>query len=202
MAPQIESEFLIRDLDTLKVITHPLRLQLLKSVKHPQTVKTLSEKVDIPPTKLYYHINLLEKHQIIRVVETNIVSGIIEKTYQATAKRYRVDEDLLLNSEMSDENLDALLGAVLDTTKDEIKSSFQAGHIDWLKREKPHKGGIARTHFQITEAEAAELYGKLEALLLEYSEMSEQRESDEHLPTYGLTLAFYPVTESSNADIS
>ena len=201
MNAQINNEFIIRDLDTLKAITHPLRLQLLKLTKHPQTVKTLAEKVDISPTKLYYHINLLEKHQIICVVETNIVSGIIEKTYQAAAKRYRVDEDLLLNSEMSDENLEALLSAMLDTTKDEIKNSFQAGLIDWLKREKPHRGGIARSHFQLTEAEAVEFYDKLEALIMEYDTISEQHEADETVPSYGLTLAFYPVADSSNTDI-
>ena len=135
------------------------------------------------------------------MVETNIVSGIIEKTYQAAAKRYRVDEDLLLNSEMSDENLEALLSAMLDTTKEEIKLSFQAGLIDWLKREKPHRGGIARSHFQLTEAEAVEFYDKLEALIMEYDTISEQHEADETIPSYGLTLAFYPVADSSNTDI-
>lgn len=201
LSHNIETEFIIRDLDTLKAITHPLRLQLLKTVKEPKTVKEVAAVLNIPPTKLYYHINQLEKHGIIRVVATNIVSGIIEKTYQVTARRYRVDEDLLLDSEMSDENLETLLSAILDSTKEEIKSSFRAGLIDWLNREKPHKGGMARVHLQLSEAEASEFYQKLEALILEYSELCDSREDDSDIPSFGLTIAFYPVAEPATADI-
>ncbi len=195
------AEFIIRDLDTLKAITHPLRLQLLKTIKEPKTVKEISAILDIPPTKLYYHINQLEKHDIIRVVETNIVSGIIEKTYQVTARSYQVDENLLLDKEMSDENLDTLLGAILDTTKTEIKNSFRAGLVDWGKREKPNKGGMARLHLHFSEEKAIEFYGKLESLIAEYSEACEGNEDDPDIPAYGLTIAFYPVTKPSDTDI-
>jgi len=197
----VAAKFIIRDLDTLKAITHPLRLQLLKTIKEPKTVKEVSAVLDIPSTKLYYHINLLEKHDIIRVVETNIVSGIIEKTYQVTASRYQVDENLLLDNELSDENLDKLLEAILDATKAEIKNSFRAGLIDWTNREKPHKGGMARAHLQFTEQEATEFYGKLEALIAEYSAACEENEDDPDIPAYGLTIAFYPVTKPSGAKI-
>lgn len=197
----VEAEFIIRDLDTLKAITHPLRLQLLKTIKEPKTVKEVSAVLDILPTKLYYHINLLEKHGIIRVVETNIVSGIIEKTYQVTASRYQVDENLLLDSEMSDENLDKLLGAILDSTKEEIKNSFRAGLIDWTSPDKPNKGGMARVHLHFTEKEATEFYGKLQSLIEEYSEICEGNEDDPDIPAYGLAVAFYPVTKPAGANI-
>ena len=197
----VEAEFIIRDLDTLKSITHPLRLQLLKTIKEPRTVKEISAFLEIPPTKLYYHINQLEKFGIIRVVETNIVSGIIEKTYQVTAKSYKVDENLLLDQEMSDENLDELLGAILDTTKEEIKNSFRAGLIEWGNREKPNKGGMARAHLHFTEEEAIEFYGKLESLIAEYSEACEGNVDNPDIPAYGLTIAFYPVAKPSGANI-
>jgi DNA-binding transcriptional ArsR family regulator len=197
----IDAEFIIRDLDTLKSITHPLRLQLLKTIKEPRTVKEISAVLEIPPTKLYYHINQLEKFGIIRVVDTNIVSGIIEKTYQVTARSYKVDENLLLDQDMDDEALDKLLSAILDTTKVEIKNSFRAGLVEWGQREKPNKGGMARAHLHFTEEEAVEFYGKLESLIKEYSEAGEKNIDNPDIPAYGLTIAFYPVAKPSTTDL-
>ena len=33
------------------------------------------------PNRLYYHVNLLEEHGLIRVTDTRLVSGIVERTY-------------------------------------------------------------------------------------------------------------------------
>lgn len=59
------------------------------------TVKQIAAKLNIPPTKLYYHFKQLEEHGLIRVVDTRLVSGIVEKLYQARAYSYRVDKGLL-----------------------------------------------------------------------------------------------------------
>jgi len=197
----IEAEFIIRDLDTLKAITHPLRLQILKGMKEPKTVKEIAAVLNIPPTKLYYHINQLESHNIIQVVDTNIVSGIIEKTYQVAARRFQVDENLLSDGEINDDKLNALLEAILDTTKEEIKNSFYAGLIEWPNRKKPTKGGMMRLHLELTESKAVEFYGRLETLVAEYGELSIQNEDDPTIPSFGLTITFYPVAEPSGADI-
>ena len=56
-------EFVVKDLETMKVVTHPLRLQILEYLlAQPRTVKEIAEEIGTTPTKLYYHINLLEKH--------------------------------------------------------------------------------------------------------------------------------------------
>ena len=86
----LEEEFIIENVEALKMIADPLRLQIIRNLDEPRTVKELAERLDKPATKLYYHVNQLEKHQIIRVVDTRIVSGIIEKHYRVTAKSYHV----------------------------------------------------------------------------------------------------------------
>ena len=75
----------ITDLESLKVLADPLRLSILEYLMKPSTVKRIAEKLGKPPTKLYYHFNLLEQHGLIQLVDTRVVSGIIEKHYQATA---------------------------------------------------------------------------------------------------------------------
>ncbi len=199
--PDIQEEFIIKDLDTLKAITHPLRLQLMKTIKTPKTVKEIGTRLKLPPTKLYYHINALEKHGIIRVVETNIVSGIIEKTYLITARNYRVDEHLLSNEDVNEENLSELLDGVFSATRAELRSSFRAGLMEFQKTgNKPNKGGLTRTHLSLTEEEAIAFHKKLQVLIQEYSACSDAHEDEPETPDFGLTIAFYPIVDPSEEE--
>jgi DNA-binding transcriptional ArsR family regulator len=70
-------EMTITDPETLKVIADSLRLQILRQLKQPKTVKEVGLSLEISPTKLYYHFSQLEKHELIRVVDTRLVSGIV-----------------------------------------------------------------------------------------------------------------------------
>lgn len=189
----ILDEFLIRDLDTLKLIAHPLRIKITRAVKKPRTVKEAAAVLKIPATKLYYHFNQLEEKGIIQVVETNVVSGIIEKTYQVTARRYRVDDNLLSGAPMTDETIETVLTAVFDAAKDEMRHSFQAGLIDFQDEEKLRHGSLNRAHYRLTPAQARSFLDKLQALTDETDALSTANEKNEDTLTFGLTLAFYPV---------
>src|SRR5919199_1430804 len=88
--------FFITDVETLKVVADPLRLRILDVLRRgPSTVKHLATELDVPLKKLYYHVNLLETHSLIRVVGTRVISGIIEKQYQVAAHRLSVARSLL-----------------------------------------------------------------------------------------------------------
>src|SRR5579872_2555332 len=76
----------IDDLETLKVVADPRRKQLIDLLRQDAaTVKELAAVMRVSPKSLYYHINLLQKHGLIRVVDTRLVSGITEKRYRAMA---------------------------------------------------------------------------------------------------------------------
>src|SRR3712207_2640250 len=133
----------IEDVATLQVVADPLRLRLLEQLRRdPQTVKQLAAALDVAQTKLYYHIKLLEERDLIRVVETRVVSGIIEKQYGVTAYRLSVERTLLSPSAPApDEGLETFLSVVLDHTKSEIQRSVRAGLID-VDQKSPLTGGM------------------------------------------------------------
>src|SRR5436305_5533764 len=88
-------ELTVTSLETLRVISDALRSRILDLLRaEAQTVKQLAATLNLPPKKLYYHINLMEQHGLIRVVGTRIVSGIIEKTYRATAYLFWFDKEV------------------------------------------------------------------------------------------------------------
>ena len=93
----MEHQKKIDSLETLKVLSDPLRIQLVAAIRARNeqaelaTVKYLAERFDRSPKKLYYHINLLEKHQLIEVADTRLVSGIVEKDIIAASDHIERD---------------------------------------------------------------------------------------------------------------
>ena len=189
-------EMLIDDVETLKVLADPGRIQIMRAFHQAPTVKEVAEYLDRPATKLYYHVNLLEKHHIIQVIETNMVSGIMEKTYLVSAKNYRPARELLTATEM-DEHLEAVLTAVFDTAKLDIKASIQAGLMDLKRKEaKPlNNSVISHAKLHLTEAQMADVRDKLEGIIAEYAGLSQSTETPDAEP-YGLVIGFYPMFRS------
>ena len=189
--------FIINDVETLKVVADPLRLRLLDVLRRgPSTVKQLATVLEVPLKKLYYHVNLLEAHALIRVVGTRLVSGILEKQYQVTAYRLSVDRALLsltTTPEPKQDNLDAFLSVVLDHTKSEIQKSVQAGLIN-PEHTSLWKGGLAlgRMALRVSPYHAEALHARLVELSREFSALeADSRHGD--LQSYEVLLGIYPT---------
>lgn len=193
----IQEEMIIKELAALKILADPTRLQIVRNLDTARTVKELADRLDIPATKLYYHVNQLEKHNIIRVVETRVVSGIIEKRYQVTAKRYHVSESLLKATEGTEENLETLLTAIFDTAKEEMRRSVLAGLLNLSERDvaEEREGGIWQASLRLTLEQFAELNGRLQTIIDEFETLSgaEVAQDTQH---YGLMIAAYPIVQS------
>jgi DNA-binding transcriptional ArsR family regulator len=168
-------------LEDLKLLSDPLRAHLVEAlIGQALTVKELAARFGLPPTRLYYHVNLLEKHGFIQVADTRWVSGILEKHYRATARQYRVDRSPFADP----------AGDVLDDTKADIRHSVRAGRID-LAQTAPHlqtlllKRGFGR----LTPARARHFYKQLAALIEAFTEAPAGDGED----LYALAVAFYPT---------
>ena len=111
---KLADEITIRDVETMKVVSDARRLAILKAMREPTTVKTIAAEIGLEPSKLYYHVNLLEKHKLIRVVGINIETGIVEKQYQVTAKRFNIRNPILAGADLDPQHVTALIGAMLD----------------------------------------------------------------------------------------
>lgn len=113
-------ELVIEDVETLKAVADPLRMRLHTELDKPQTVKELASALGVPPTRLYYHMKILERAGLIRVIARRVVSGIEEKTYQTTAKSTTVSPAL---GAMLAES--GALEALLDLVATELEIALQ-----------------------------------------------------------------------------
>ena len=159
----------INDPDVLRLIADPLRLRLLELLRQePHTVKELAALLDVPRTKLYYHVRLLEERGLIAVEGTRVVSGITEKRYRVTAYRLSVEKALLGGQDGDNSPLEVYLSLVLDEVAAEIRRSIASGllDLDALHEDafKPRNLVIGRQWFRFTDDQLADFARKYEAL--------------------------------------
>jgi len=198
----INALFTISDLETLKVVSDPLRMRIMDSIGlanqlgELRTVKHLAEELDTPASKLYYHINMLEKHGLIKVAETQIVSGIIEKHYQITAHSIAVDRELLSAGVSKDEKAAAML-SLLDSTLDAARADMVRLVKGIMENETIEakftgkQGQITRENARLTPAQANEFNVRLLTVMEEFREMSVPNGQESNI--YAFTLVFTPV---------
>ena len=190
-----EELFIIDNLETLKVIADPLRLQMLARLRdQPQSAKQLAAGLTVALKRLYYHLNLLEEHQLIRVVDTRIVSGIIEKIYHVTAYRLSVERDLLASGDDHEQGLDVFLSLILDHARAEIRRSVRAGliNLDALVSEQSSGLVLGRRWLQLTAAQAEAFMQGLKALEDSF-EKQDAPDTDAQVQRYELLIGLYPV---------
>jgi DNA-binding transcriptional ArsR family regulator len=187
----IEPERLISDVETLKAISDPLRLKILEVMVaqfgEPWSVKELASALDVPQTRLYHHVELLLERDLIRVASQRVVSGIIETRYRVAAMSLRLDHRLLASDDEFAASSSAVLANVLDTARGELDVVLREAAASEAASSAPDRPLVTRGLAKLTPARAAELRGRLEALLAEFEADAEGGETH----AYSLLLALY-----------
>lgn len=72
----------------LRALAHPLRLKLVEAfASGRRTTMQVAAELGEPPTRLYHHVNALERARILRLVDRRQVRGATEKYYELASKR-------------------------------------------------------------------------------------------------------------------
>lgn len=181
--------YTISDLRSLRVLSDSLHKQIFEVlISQSLSAKQIGKKLGINSTKLYYHLKLMEKVGIIKVENTQIVSGIIEKSYRAVARRLQIDPSLLTSdSDSGKENINQVLLSTLETTKKDIGRSLHA-HYAKLEQD-PHVIIISRQLSYLSDEQANEFCEKLNSLIKDF-EGKNTNSSD--MQSFSLMVAFYP----------
>ena len=188
--PEPAPELVIADVEQLKAISDPLRLQLLERIsgepRRGWTARELAEDIETKQTKLYHHLALLEERGFIRVAATRVVSGIQEKRYQTTARSFRVDRSLLTGAD-SDAAMSSALDAIFDKARGEIMAGMRSGAINLDPKDpKRHRMGIWASHARLSPANVKRVMRLVERI-------ADAGDADDPDGTeYGLLVGFYP----------
>lgn len=181
----------------LRAFAHPLRLRLFELfVEKPRTTMQVAEILGEPPTRLYHHVNALQKSGLLRLKETRQVRGSVEKYLEAVIpKPLESTADVLRTSATARQTARAAANAVLEQVRQDLNAE-----VADLKHAAPGPM-ILRMILGATPMRAAAVCKKLLAFLKELkseceSETGEAGTSNVRRPLgndeerYALTIAF------------
>jgi len=157
----------------------------------------------LAPNKLYYHVNMLEEHGLIRVVETRTVGNMLEKVYRNVADQYDIDHNLLsFRSHDGQENVTQVMTTTLDATREELVRSLEARRyaLDQGAEPRPRAAMVTRCTSRIPKEDVDAFSKRLKALFHEFGNADVDPAEDDSAQGYALTVAFYPTFSFPDQD--
>ena len=190
--PRIQEQRLIGPAE-LKLLADPTREYLVNAtVTQARTVAEIAAELGCPPTRLYYHVQRLQKAGLLFVERQRVVQGIVEKHYRAAARVLRLDRTEFGRAQgQRDPRVEAILEHVLARAGDEIRAGVATGCID-LGVRPPDPAALLcyRAVLRLDANEARALSSRLGELYAEAEALS-RRAPVAGAETCILTLAFH-----------
>jgi DNA-binding transcriptional ArsR family regulator len=177
----------IDDLETLKLIAEPTRASIIELLAEPRTATQLAAALDVPRTRLYHHLELLQSKGLIEQVEERRVGALTERVYALTAKVLR-PSDRLLSSGAVEERVEAITTLLFDTTNSDFRRAVVSGDAALGQSDNPQVG-MGRSIAFLAPEQAAGFIAELEALVERY-DAADNRAAPAR--PFALVWALYP----------
>jgi predicted ArsR family transcriptional regulator len=142
--------------DPLEELVHRMRGPLLRRLRTPHSAAELAAELDVPVTRLYHHLNVLESVGLIEVVATRRVGAALERRYRTVARSFRVGPDAVRDTQ----DLARSLASVLDSTRADLVGAVESGAAEDV--------AVWSLRLRLAEPDRVELVERLDALLTEF----------------------------------
>jgi DNA-binding transcriptional ArsR family regulator len=190
----------LTELEQIKVLADPLRIRILEQLCEERTTKQVAQRLGEKPTKLYHHVEALERVGLIALTRTRPNRGTMEKYYQAVARTFRAA--LSAGGAAPEEKVRTyrdVVRTIFDSTSSEMGRLIEEGAGEALEQ----KGLLSFIEIRADEDEIAKVRRRLTGVLKSLAALAESGGADEagaELPRYRLTLAFYPLGPTAPDD--
>ena len=188
----------IDDIEVFEVLNNPTRFRILRLLQEPRSVKDVADHLGVPPTRLYYHFNMMEEAKVIRVTETRKAGAMVQKLYQVTAKGFRPSPAIARGGYDPHEMAKITAGVILDGARVDAEEALTE-HFARLRAGSDEKiGGLLRRSLAyMTREQAVEFADRLAKFVEDEFDVHDDGDGDE----YGLTLVFFPLAGAGETDL-
>ncbi len=185
----------------LKLIAEPIREFIVGAlVPKARTVADLARELRCPPTRLYHHVQRLVAAGLVKVERTELVSGIVERHFRATAQQLLLDRRAFGRGK-GDAGLEAILSFVFDQSRLEITQAHAAGKIGLdCKPGDPRQIVAYRSSAWLLPSEATRLRRQLLALHNSVEKLA-QRTPPAGSEPMSVALSLFPTSTESRSTI-
>ncbi|HXV74766.1 MAG TPA: helix-turn-helix domain-containing protein [Candidatus Polarisedimenticolaceae bacterium] len=177
------------------MLADELRVRILEALcdDEPRTTKQVAKRLGEKPTRLYHHVDALERVGLIRLAETRQVRGTVEKYYRAVAKVFRADSSLFRTDDAGEaaKQVVGVVQTMMLNTAEDLRRLIDAGHDVAGSDE----ALLSYTEVHASEEQIRRLREKLMAVLHDVGETGCDEESGGpgKPRRFRLTLAFFPL---------
>ena len=159
------------ELDTLEqfdALMSPQRLRLAEVLSAPKTAKEAAEELGVPVTRLYYHLNALAEHGLIRVVAQRPKGALVERVFQVAGTSMRPSKAFL--EKYGAEGLVEVTALAFRHAESRFVAAVRAGHVGFERDNPERTASIGLSAMRLTRERLSELVERLEALQAEFTE--------------------------------
>lgn len=156
--------------EELKTFTDPYRFQILSvfyKINEPATTKQVADAMGQIPAKIHYHIQKLVKANILHLVFTKEINGIIAKFYEPVAYNFHIkkpDDDCIESADLF-EKLQMNISSVYDQSKfiflNELKNN--------VNRKNKNAGSIESSTLYLNLEDAQDLLKYIQDFIKDHS---------------------------------
>ena len=195
--PETPEVYTVSDLEQIKVMADPLRLRLLEHFcKNEMTTKQVAEELGEKPTRLYHHVDALERVGLIRLTRTRQTRGTVEKYYQAVARMIKAEPALFSpdagTGESDEDAIEDLTTQLLDRTAGELREVLRFAQNNEYEMEDEPLVTFAEVHAPPDQVK--EFQDKLMAFLQEQSAEHQDIEGpQEGWRRFRLSIMLFPL---------
>lgn len=160
--------------DQLRAVSNLTRHRIMAMLRfEPATITQIAERVGLAKGSSSYHVRLLERTGLVKVVRTRKVRGVTERYYAMAARSIELPDP-------GEGGPDVLMRhAVADLEESPADSERHVGMM----------------HLRLTDEQFTELGARLQALAAEYRELS-----DPSLPDTSLVFALFHPSSPKQAE--
>jgi DNA-binding transcriptional ArsR family regulator len=172
--------------DKLEELMHRVRGPLLRQLRTPHSAAELAAELDVPVTRLYHHLKVLESAGFIEVVATRRVGAALERRYRAIARGFRVGPDAVRDAG----DLARALASVLDSTRTDLVAAVEGGAIDAEAGPDAADVEVAiwSLRLRLGQQDRVELVERMEAVLAEFRDRARDATDDSEFAVFAITF--------------
>ncbi|MGE5210775.1 MAG: helix-turn-helix domain-containing protein [Acidobacteriota bacterium] len=171
--------------DPLDELVHRVRGPLLRHLRTPHSAAELAAELDVPVTRLYHHLKVLESAGLIEVVATRRVGAALERRYRTVARSFQVGPDAVRDTQ----DLARSLASVMDATRADLVGAVENGVVDDV--------AVWSLRLRLAEQDRLELVHRLDALFAEFRERAAATSDAEESAMFAISFP----TENPTAPI-
>ncbi len=176
--------------DPLEELVHRVRGPLLRHLRAPHSAAELAAELDVPVTRLYHHLKVLESAGLIEVVATRRVGAALERRYRTVARSFQVGPDAVRDTQ----DLARSLASVMDATRADLVGAVESGVVDDV--------AVWSLRLRLAEQDRLELVDRLNALFAEFRERAAASPDADESAMFAISFPTENPTAPSESDRS